>query len=401
MKLRLFSVVAAILLLTTAQPLTAATMHLEVSGNGEQSESSIDVQTESKTEVEQSNQSEVSNEIETESETGSNQVDANQGDVEVETGDVQEEIEVVNHVGGNQVDTSDCSNCGSDSDSGNQVDVKVKNNGSDSDNQVSHHSSEQTEVKQSNTNNVTTKINSTANTGKNEIKNNNGDVDLKTGDIKAKTNQVTVMGHNVVNIQSAPQETEVEVSNNGSGSNNHVEINYKSQPKIVQTNNNQLWFELKNNWNTGGNLVAGNLGSVKITTGSISSEISSINQIGGNQVSIGCPECQNDDPSDPDDPEDPSDPGDQDSDNGNGNGDNGSSNGNGSDNNNDSGHASTAVGGPNGEVLGSMLPATGGVLAPLMLLQAGTFLSGVLLRLRRRLWSLLNTDLSLVVIIRA
>lgn len=375
------------LALVLSNPLTiyAESMTFSVDGNGSGSENEIKVTTSQNQSVNQNNSSNQDNEIEVKSNTGGNNVSDNTGEeVHVETGEVESEISVITKdTNVNKVVQEKCCHEGSL--------VTVSNNGSDSQNSVNIQNSSTTSVNQNNTANINNQVKVTANTGNNTVKNNTGgDTHVTTGNIYSN---ISIANKNInTNTQkikggSSASPVVVTIKNNGSGSNNKVRFEVNNDYYFTSNNLAYINNKVVHDANTGNNLIDGNTGGVVwLKTGTVGIITSILNEnINTNKliVDLCCQVDDDDDGKDDDDnggKDDDDDNGGKDDDNGkdeNGK-DNGGNkdNGNGGDDDEDDEDSAGGIGGPRGQVLGAILPATGAntitwLLANLALVSTG------------------------------
>lgn len=396
MKLILTLTTALITALANPTVIVASSITLNISGNGSDSESKATHSQENKVEVEQSNKSDIKNDVSSESNTGENKVDKNTGgEVKVETGSSESHVEVKNeNINQNKAEVG-CGDC--DKNSG-EVKINISNNGDGSKNQAELNQSSSTQVEQNNTAKINTTVNISSNTGNNSAKNNTGgDVKVSTGNIYSNVN---VSNQNVNNSNAKigtgqAGKFSLNVSDNGAKSENMVVINRNNNTVHITNNQAYLNQEINEWFNTGGNTVSGNVGGrVFLSTGSIGSRvIIANNNINTNNTVIGCCKDGIGGPVDPD-PEKPGTPGDDNDKPSNGN--------NGDDKGRDdrkSRAMADAIGGTNGEVLGAILPATGGASLAYLLANVATLLTGLFLKFRRWLAELLNTQFEVRVVI--
>ena len=388
------NVLAVLIVFSHALPAMAETITLEVTGNGEGSNSEINTQVDSETNIQQSNQSQVDNSVDSNADTGNNSADDNtSGEVSINTGDTQVNTEISNQTNTNVSDLEGCCNQA-------EVTQTISSNGADSNNAINTTFTNTNTVSQSNSATITTTITTTANTGHNSANNNTGgNISITTGNINHREVVHTQANNSYVAVPSnTPKSFVVTIKNNGAGSKNQITATVV-EANVQQSNNIAMINNISESYlNTGWNEANANTnGIVNITTGNIASIVSIINDpINGNYIALGgC--CEQDDPSDPNDPDDPSDPGDPDDNDDNddpGSGDNGSSD------NNDSGSGS-AIGGTSngsddsGQVLGAMLPDTGFNTQSLLMINA--FLLAIGVTVRFRLWDLLLQEYSFTI----
>lgn len=368
--------------------INAETINLEVSGNGSGSVNQIEESNEQETQVSQSNDSQVVNEIVSSSDTGNNSASDNTADeINVETGDVEQSIEVENHNIGTNIVSSDCQ-C---TDIGTVTNIKISDNSSGSTNTVDTNNSNNAQVSQNNVATITTNVTINANTGDNKVTNNTGsEINVKTGDIYSNTKiENKNVNNNSAIINNQNHGYTIKIAGNGTDSVNKINVNQNNNIVYVSNNLAYISNNINENFNTGGNYIDGNTAAkINLKTGSVKSIIAVANTgINSSSVIISdCNECGG--PNNPENPENPQNPENPGSNNGGNNGgsNNGGSNNGGSNSNNDNG-----VGGPsNGQILGTMLPATGGTLAYIFGANIAMFLTGLYLKLRKffnTIWS--------------
>ena len=107
----------------------ALAVDIEVSGNGADSNNTINYTQESTVKVDQKNDADISNDIDVDADTGDNDANKNTGgDVSIDTGDATSNVTVTNTVNSNQAEVEAC--CLGD------VEVTISGNGYKSDNNV-------------------------------------------------------------------------------------------------------------------------------------------------------------------------------------------------------------------------------------------------------------------------
>ncbi len=151
------------------------------------------------------------------------------------------------------------------------ITVVVSGNGSSSDNDVKVGQTNNTTVTQSNTANISNDINANANTGGNHANDNTGsDVSIDTGNAKS-----TVKVDNTVNSNEAqvkcggcPTDVKVEVSGNGTHSDNDVNLDLKNKTWVDQKNDAVIHNDIDSKANSGKNNANDNTGGdVSVHTG--------------------------------------------------------------------------------------------------------------------------------------
>lgn len=365
-----------VVLITRPLAVYASTIELEISGNGSESQSQIETSLDSSVQITQQNDTHIQNDVDSESNTGDNTANANtNANASINTGDINESISVKNNVNQNQLDLDTC--C----DQNQPTDLSIIQNGSGSDNSITHAQTNPTTITQQNVVIIENNIVSSANTGNNQILGNTGNqVALTTGDINQQINVQNIANTNQATISTPGFSTSsVKIKSNGEGSSNHVALAFGHPVNYQSINQAFILNQETNSLNTGGNLVAANTADVvTIYTGHITKQVSIKNII--NQAYAKINLCCQEKPTNGDDDDDPNngdDDPDDDDNNGNGDGhpddqDNGDDD---DDHDNDNG----------GGIGGAVLPITGAsnslLLANLSLLLLG-------ITLRYRLWRL-------------
>lgn len=145
--------------------------------------------------------------------------------------------------------------------------VKIKNNGKNSDNKVKIENRKKTKIRQSNTTVATTFIGVISNTGGNKANGNTGkgDVDVKSGDV---TNGITVGVEGNTNTADIPclcEENEgnvdATISGNGKNSDNKIKVKNSNTVKVTQSSISIVTTAIGTASNTGNNKANGNTGA--------------------------------------------------------------------------------------------------------------------------------------------
>ncbi len=237
-----------------------------VSGNGSDSDNTVNVDQDATTQVTQTNTANVENNIKATSNTGGNDADDNTGgDVNIDTGNAKSLVEVSNTLNSNEAHV-DCKSCPTD------LNVEVSGNGTDSDNDVKVDLDNTTWVTQTNYANVENDVDVDANSGDNDADDNTGgSVDIDTGSATAWASVSTQANANVAHVGNGGGEGSLDVliTGNGSESNNDIDLDLDNTVGIVQTN----WLNLENDVevdaDSGNNDADDNTGgAVSIDTGS-------------------------------------------------------------------------------------------------------------------------------------
>lgn len=240
------------------------TLEVVVSGNGSNTDNTVNVSSANTTTVTQTNTANVENNVDASSDTGNNSADDNTGgDVSIDTGDAKSIVEVSNALNSNEASV-DCGGCPSD------VSVEVSGNGTYSDNDVDLKLGNTKWVTQTNTANVENNVDVNANSGYNDADDNTGgSVEIDTGKATAVAKVNTMANANVAHIGGSGEGAlELLILGNGSNSDNTLDVDLANIVGIIQDN----WANIENdvyvNANSGKNDADDNTGGeTSIDTG--------------------------------------------------------------------------------------------------------------------------------------
>ncbi len=242
-----------------------ATITVEVSGNGVNSDNTTTVTQTTTTSVVQSNTANVSNDIHAVAESGENTANGNTGgEVKIDAGAATAAVTVSNTLNSNEAEVA-CGGCAGD------VNVKVANNGKDSDNDVNLGVSNTSYVNQNNTANVNNDVDVHADSGDNEAEDNTGgDVSITTKLAKATADVSTEANINVAKVgadQSAGA-LDILVTGNGVHSDNDVVLGITNTTTVLQNNLANVFNDVEAVAESGENEVEGTTnGEASIETG--------------------------------------------------------------------------------------------------------------------------------------
>jgi hypothetical protein len=152
------------------------------------------------------------------------------------------------------------------------LEIVISGNGADSDNEVQTTVTQETNVTQTNVMDVSSDVTIDANTGGNTAEGNSGDTTIETGDINISTNIQNSGNVGIVSLPCCPMSSNtgvVDVSGNGAGSENGVNLNWSNLNQVNVNNLANIENLIGGNLNTGFNRADDNLGGVIIETGSI------------------------------------------------------------------------------------------------------------------------------------
>jgi hypothetical protein len=258
---------------------------LSITGNGSDSESSVTVENANQTQVNQTQDAAITNDVTISSNTGNNSASDNtNGDVAIETGDVNTSTEITNSANISSAQTGCCDSGGTTSD--------ISGNGSGTDNAISVSQSSPTVVSVTNNATIRNYISGTAVTGNNTANYNTlGDTTITTGNIwineKIMNGPINVAG---IDVGTGMNGIIAKISGNGSDSDNSITYFDNNGTHITVNNyadifNRSIWDAI-----TGNNSANDNTGGkVGISTGDISYVSEIVNgPINVSQVSVGC-----------------------------------------------------------------------------------------------------------------
>lgn len=154
------------------------------------------------------------------------------------------------------------------------VTVEVDGNGTSSQNSVNLDVQQQTTITSNNQANIQNEVNSQANTGANTASNNtSGDTSIQTGNTNQTVSIANQANSSTVNTSGcggcASQNVNVQVSGNGSDSQNSTNVDVRNETTINATNNANIVNIVNVGANTGNNASSNNNGGVTIQTGNI------------------------------------------------------------------------------------------------------------------------------------
>jgi len=168
--------------------------------------------------------------------------------------------------------------------------ITLSGNGTDSNNTANINLTKTATVVQNNTANVTNKVDVEAETGDNEANDNTGgDVKIETGD-----SDVAVAVKNMLNSNSAiidccaKGDTSVKIADNGSDTDNDVNLDQKSSNGVFQDNDADVENKVYVDGKTGDNEAEDNTnGDVSIDTGDSDVSVGVLNFVNSNFAKIG------------------------------------------------------------------------------------------------------------------
>jgi len=278
------------LMLNMLSPAFASTT-LYTGGNGSNTENEIEVEIEQTKLVEQSNSTDISNKFDIDLGTGDNEAEDNTGgDVSIKTGDTDIIIDVENAANKNVANLSSCGTCAG------ETGVTISGNGTDSENEVELELETSVWAVQDNHADVDNDIEIDAETGDNDAEDNtNGDVSIKTGSIGMDIDISTLANENIAFIggeDSDGQSISVRILDNGSNTENEVELELETVTGIEQDNHADVDNDIEIDAETGDNDAEDNTGGESsIDTGSFVAFIDVANSLNFNSANVACDDC--------------------------------------------------------------------------------------------------------------
>ncbi len=234
-----------------------------IKNNGAGSTSEINYQVTNQTNITQNNNADINNNLDTNLNTGDNSASDNNGEVNIETGDITENIDVENSGNTSIVEQACCP--------ANNTTLEIIGNGSDSLNTINYKSVNRSTVSVNQLLNLENNLTGTANTGDNTAGDNLGDTSVETGNITINANleNKNINRSFVKGTTGSGPEILSKISGNGANSINTVDTENRNEYIAVVENQANILNNLMWNPQSGGNNLSGNLGKVKLKTGDI------------------------------------------------------------------------------------------------------------------------------------
>ena len=232
-----------------------------ISGNGAESANHATVEVDSISTVTQTNNAQVENNVNATADTGNNSVSSNTGgDVSIDTGNATQNITVENSLNVTSANTQCCN--------GEETKILISGNGTDSANDANLTSTTNNVVEINQNANITNNITGYLNTGGNTANSNNGNVAINTGNAKVQGKLINgPVNYTQVTTRIGGGESKVNITGNGDGSDNRVNLDLLTNNYVLVNNNAKINNFVAFDVNTGGNTANSNNGRVDITTG--------------------------------------------------------------------------------------------------------------------------------------
>ena len=285
----LVSVIASTSLLANAAlPVLATT--IQITGNGTESENTVEVEQTSTTGVTQTNDASITNNVNLSASTGGNTASDNtSGNVTIKTGDATSKATVENTVNSNQAEVGCC-------DTG-DVDVLISGNGTDTENKVEIEGGEKKDapgvyITQDNDSHITNNVDAYAKAGKNEAEDNTGgDVEIDTGSATVNVTAKPTANFNSAVLSGSGEGGSLSavITGNGEDSENDIDIESGRQLLIAQKNYASVNNDVDAYAKTGKNEAEDNTGGdVSIETGDAEADVTVENMVNFNWANMDC-----------------------------------------------------------------------------------------------------------------
>lgn len=283
------SAVSAVLGLASVAPAAFGATSLTVSGNGSNSNNSVNVSSSNSNFVTQSNVANVVNDVAVSSNTGGNHADSNTGGTSnISTGSTTSNVGVSTQANSNIANVAACNCLGN-------TDVTVSGNGHESDNSVDLHSNHASVVNQTNEANVLNNVSVDSNTGHNSASSNtNGDNGISTGGSNATVGVTNALNSNVVTESGSGNggNVTVNLSGNGEASDNNADVTLGSANFLTQANDAHVVNNVSAFSNTGGNDADSNTGgNTHVSTGTANDHVTVSNAANFNGADLSNCDC--------------------------------------------------------------------------------------------------------------
>ena len=247
-----------------------ATLDVEISGNGANSDNTTNVTVQNQTQVTQNNTANITNNVDVSADTGKNDANKNTGgDVDITTGNATTTVGVSNTANSNVADVNEC--CVGD------LNVKISGNGAKSDNDANVRVANRTWVDQNNYAKIKNDVDVDSDTGKNDANGNTGgSVSITTGNSSSDVAVSNTANKNVATVGngSGGGTLSVVISGNGWNSDNTANVAVRSQTGVRQYNTARITNDVDVDADTGKNDANHNTGGdVEISTGNADADV--------------------------------------------------------------------------------------------------------------------------------
>lgn len=269
---RIFSLFSAVLplVLVLAPAFPAfAEIQIEITDNGSGTENSVTVANDRETTVSQSNTADVIQSVNQETDTGSNSATGSSGNTQITTGDAASQTEVNSGLNSATV-ASDC--CGD-----NEINITVSGNGENSINTIHTQLATTTTINIHQEADIENSLGISANSGRNQVNDNGGSVQIATGDINSRGKLANPANITSLTVGQGAWDITIIARDNGKDSTNVIFLDYMSDLLLWRNEYADIGSRIYADLNTGGNLVLGNLNDTLLDTGNIDFSFSTFN----------------------------------------------------------------------------------------------------------------------------
>ena len=247
-----------------------ASLDVEISGNGANSDSTANVGVSNTTQVTQNNTANITNNVNVSADTGKNDANKNTGgDVDIATGNAKTTVGVSNTANANVADVNGC--CVGD------LNVTISGNGAKSTNEANVGVSNTTYVDQDNYAKIKNNVDVDADTGKNDANGNTGgSVSITTGNADTTVAVSNTANKNVATVGngSGGGTLSVVISGNGYKSTNTANVGVSASTLVFQNNSAKITNDVDVDADTGKNDANKNTGGdVEILTGNADADV--------------------------------------------------------------------------------------------------------------------------------
>lgn len=261
-------------------PRQVLALELNVTDNGNNTSSEVNVSSESNTTVSQSNNTQVENTSNATSNTGDNVIANSEGGA-VQTGNSTTQTNTVNNVGSNVQATNCCPTTA-------QSEV-ISEHGAGGVNAVNAQITSTQNITATNSTTIVNNIKGTSSTGNNRIHDVSGNATIKTGTASITIKVSTVVNTNIITVPSNSLDIfDPQVINNTSLSQNEGNSQIINGVNIHVQNSSNLINLITADANTGGNSIKNVGGTVSLLTGNSSTIISVSNTLNKNVQMSSC-----------------------------------------------------------------------------------------------------------------
>lgn len=282
-------VAAGSLVLNSFATTAFAATTIQITGNGVDTNNTVNVTSNNTVTVTQSNTSNITNNVSASANTGGNDANRNTGgNVSIDTGNATTNVSVSTATNLNSAQVSPCGAC-----TGNTT-VEISGNGDRSDNNLDLNANKTTSVYQLNDAYINNDVDASAKTGKNDANSNTGgSVSIDTGNATTNVSVSNKANANLAQIGSngsgGSGSLSIVIAGNGVDSDNNIGLKHNQAVVLTQDNFADIYNYVDARAKTGGNDANSNTGgNVSIDTGSAKAGAIVDNRANFNSASVDC-----------------------------------------------------------------------------------------------------------------